>query len=98
MIDLGRFGGGRAENDYSNYNVDDFLFTPRGFWVIEGDVRKTTRLGSNGKHIARGPFFVPDAEGAADGPIARLMLVIGGFVAAFVWKQEKQIKLLKKKG
>ena len=69
---MGTYGGGRAVSDYSLYRVRDIIRVSNGYWVFSGDWRKTDRINSNGKYAGRGPFFVPDIDGA----LGRMGLII----------------------
>ena len=73
MLDLGQYGGGRANQDYSFYNVSDFYIMKLGVMVVEGDPRKTSRMGKGGKYIGREPFFIPGEE-----PKRRFRLLASG--------------------
>ena len=74
MIDMGTYGGGRAQQDYSLYRTGDILITKNGYYVVSGDKRKTDRTNHHGQFVGRGPFFVPDREGS----LARMELILSG--------------------
>lgn len=90
LLDLAKFGGGRAQNDPALYSVRDIYFCENedAYYVMEGEWRKTTRTGGNGNHIGKGPFCVP---GKLAKERMRLLLSGRGIFFFFGGSREREI-------
>jgi hypothetical protein len=75
MLDLAKFGGGRAQQDPASYSILDIYLCENeaAYYALEGEWRKTTRTGGNGNHIGKGPFCVVGVEAKE-----RMVLLMSG--------------------